>query len=620
MDRREFLATTGTGAALLSLSASASAQTGPAGAGQARHVIDITDFGIAAGDADGLAASNSAAVDKLLAHLLAGNPTPKLAGAAAIRITAPAGHFRFARPWVVKFALWLEGQSNSHRWGYATHFDFDTAGFQFHARNTNAGGLEDPPTTGADGFRLENIYCSSRAAAGSGHHGIHAAVRGDVIRCTAENFPGDGIRIESLTSFGASGSNANSARILYCQAGGNGGCGIRLMNGDANCIVTVGCDVHRNGEFGLFDNAFLSNSHTGHHAEGNGLGLAYAGHKMGVRGAACTYPVAPWASGATIAISTAGTYRTSGGKLYRLMKPGGGTTANAPTHRTAATSAPAVGADGYQWAYEGTTLYRRYHVAIDKAAAASTTTPGTNSAVWVPYEWDTSNGTRRDIPVWTSGLTWKEGGAYGGSSQAGETVWTACYLEGDGQPYAQIGLRQVWIGGQSGLSPWSSCIQVKAAGPSDGLSNPGGFVAAKPFHDGGELTASFGSDIPAGRVIRIQHSTLHAQPFLMRTERDTDFYLDGQPSTYLTMTGPTTTFTGGRTAAQPGVLNVPRLFLGAAANARNIDYGSQAPTSGDHSAGEVVFNIAPTAGGKVGWVCTAAGKPGTWKAFGEIEP
>jgi hypothetical protein len=103
-------------------------------------------------------------------------------------------------------------------------------------------------------------------------------------------------------------------------------------------------------------------------------------------------------------------------------------------------------------------------------------------------------------------------------------------------------------------------------------------------------------------------------------ERDADFYLEGQPSTYFNMTGPGTTFTGGRSTAQPGVLNVPRLFLGAGANARNIDYGSEAPTRGYHAAGELVYNIAPAAGGKVGWVCTAAGTPGTWKGFGEIDP
>lgn len=45
-----------------------------------------------------------------------------------------------------------------------------------------------------------------------------------------------------------------------------------------------------------------------------------------------------------------------------------------------------------------------------------------------------------------------------------------------------------------------------------------------------------------------------------------------------------------------------------------------APSTGTHARGEIVFNADPSAGGKVGWVCTAAGSPGTWKAFGVIDP
>ena len=46
--------------------------------------------------------------------------------------------------------------------------------------------------------------------------------------------------------------------------------------------------------------------------------------------------------------------------------------------------------------------------------------------------------------------------------------------------------------------------------------------------------------------------------------------------------------------------------------------GSAAPTTGTYNQGDVVFNTAPTSGGYIGWVCTAAGTPGTWKTFGLI--
>jgi hypothetical protein len=582
------------------------------GTGSVGETVDITDFSIVAGDDDALAESNSDAVDELLAYLLANIPTPDQLGTAAIRVTAPAGHFRFARPWVVKCALWLEGQSNALQHGYATHFDFDEGGFELHGPGTDHDGVVDPPTTGAAGFRIENIYASSRAAIGSGHHGFYAVCRGEFIRCSAVLFPGDGFRIESETGFGATTNNANSSRILFCQAGGNGGNGIHLLNGDANCIVTMGCSLQYNGGYGLFDNAFLSNHHSGHQTEGNGLGVVFDGHKISAVSSACYYPITAWASGATLAVSAGGTYRTNASKLYRLLKAGGGTTANAPTHTTEAVDTPATEADGYQWAYEGTTLTRRYHVALGQTTAASTTAPGTDSSVWVPFEWA---GATTGIPLWVNAMTWKEGGSYCCATSAGETVFVGCYEE-LGQPPAQIRTPALWIGGQSVLSSWSTCAVIK--GEQGAVYNPRGFLAQQPYYDGTNLRALFGTDLETGKVMLVGHETLHPNSFTMAQDRDTYFLLDGQAFNFFTMTGPNTAFTGGRSTAQSGVLNIPRLFLGAGSSARNVDYGTAAPASGYHAAGEHVYNIAPTAGGFLGWVCTTAGTPGTWKTFGAI--
>lgn len=47
-------------------------------------------------------------------------------------------------------------------------------------------------------------------------------------------------------------------------------------------------------------------------------------------------------------------------------------------------------------------------------------------------------------------------------------------------------------------------------------------------------------------------------------------------------------------------------------------YGSAAPTTGANVVGNIVWNTTPTAGGNIGWVCTTAGTPGTWKTFGAI--
>ncbi|GEM_PF-3221836 len=42
------------------------------------------------------------------------------------------------------------------------------------------------------------------------------------------------------------------------------------------------------------------------------------------------------------------------------------------------------------------------------------------------------------------------------------------------------------------------------------------------------------------------------------------------------------------------------------------------PSTGYWEAGETIRHSNPTAGGDVGWVCTASGSPGTWKGYGKI--
>ena len=578
----------------------------------AERSIDITQAGMVPGTDASLAAPNSAAVEALLAYLVANVPNAD-GGTPSLKVTAPVGHFRFAEPWVVKCALWLEGQSNSHRFGYATVFDFDLGGFQYHGPASDDGGVVSPATTGASGWRLENIACSSRAAIGTGHHGLHAVVRGDVIRCTFNAFPGDGIRIQSMSAFGVPNNNANGTRILFPQCGGNGAHGVHLIADDANCITTQGGDFHANGGFGIFDNAFLSNHHIGHHAEGNGLGLVFPGHKMGPYGACCTVAWPAWASGVAYAvINPGGQYRTNASKLYHLLKAGPGNTGNAPTHTT---PAGAEEADGYVWAYVGTHLYCRYHTTIERLADASTTVPGTDPDVWVPFEF--APGPAAGIPLWTTGQTWTIGGSYCGNSPVAETVWEACYTEG-AQPPAQIRSPQIWVGGQTAPSTWSTGVRIRG-NQAGALVNTAGFLAEDRFYNDQLMTARFGADLGAGGFLDVGHPTRHPDHFYGSQDVDTKFN-NGTGDDFITFTGEETAFTGGRSTPQPGVTQMNQVFLGAGSAARCVDFGTSAPASGHHSAGEIRFNSAPTAGGKVGWACTTAGTPGTWKAFGAIDP
>jgi hypothetical protein len=50
----------------------------------------------------------------------------------------------------------------------------------------------------------------------------------------------------------------------------------------------------------------------------------------------------------------------------------------------------------------------------------------------------------------------------------------------------------------------------------------------------------------------------------------------------------------------------------------NQDSGAAAPVAGAWTLGWIRWNSNPVAGENIGWVCTVAGTPGTWKAFGTI--
>jgi hypothetical protein len=60
------------------------------------------------------------------------------------------------------------------------------------------------------------------------------------------------------------------------------------------------------------------------------------------------------------------------------------------------------------------------------------------------------------------------------------------------------------------------------------------------------------------------------------------------------------------------------LFLGSKDTNVRWRVGTAAPTSGTWQSGDVVWNANATAGGNAGWICVAAGTPGTWKTWGTI--
>lgn len=68
-----------------------------------------------------------------------------------------------------------------------------------------------------------------------------------------------------------------------------------------------------------------------------------------------------------------------------------------------------------------------------------------------------------------------------------------------------------------------------------------------------------------------------------------------------------------------GTAGIPTIGGGTAKQQLNSwQYLSAAPATGTWSVGDIVYNSAPASAGYIGFVCTVAGTPGTWKTFGLI--
>ncbi len=64
----------------------------------------------------------------------------------------------------------------------------------------------------------------------------------------------------------------------------------------------------------------------------------------------------------------------------------------------------------------------------------------------------------------------------------------------------------------------------------------------------------------------------------------------------------------------------PKVLLGDTYIAGMLNAaGTEPPTTGSWPLGARVHNTAPAVGGYEGWICVAAGTPGTWRPFGKIE-
>ncbi len=495
-------------------------------------------------------AAFAAAISAFLANV---NPVEQ----GSVRVVVPEGTFYLGATLHIRSSVILEGQGVSKGTGGASTLKWpaDTAGIVIHRNNTSPSGAEvpdDTATKAGDGSVIRNLALSGAGSFGSAADGIWLRGAATVEECVVMNFARDGIHIEAgAATGGLTEGNANIWRIANCRLIGNRRHGLFVDGADTNAGTAISIDSSSNGRWGIFDSSFLGNSYLGCHCATNGL---------------------------------AGIAGNTGSSFVHYKGP------------------------------ENGDVDKRYaaNVAASEAALAGTV-PGTSAAVWIEIA---NGGPSARIPTWLPGQaagTWFHGGALQTDNANARNIFVGCYTEGDQAPAQIVKPTQV-LNGLHAAGVRGTGLHV------DGNSVKLGNFGFDPRSD----------DAVAGMVLDLRRSAnsliyanvtgdhVSGTQFLGWDNIDKAWAfgkhanLDARIGMKLT-----TDLTGaifGRTAALGGGYPFfPRgVIVGGSFFGRLVNYGSAAPASGAFARGDIVLNTSPTATGTFGWVCVAAGSPGTW--------
>lgn len=241
------------------------------------------------------------------------------------------------------------------------------------------------------------------------------------------------------------------------------------------------------------------------------------------------------------------------------------------------------------------------------------TTPGTDASVWALAG---AGGTHPTIPAWTASQpegTYFHAYGYHCDNANARNVFLGCYWESGSSGNVFDGPCQV-LGGSIGWVIVGDFMR-KTIG--------GGTLFNSVHIDDNTIEAALGGNAGNGDVLSWAHvDDTAAWPWRFR-RNGADFQMDNANGAggrlAMVLHGENTTKQCGTSETKPYILSFPTLGVGPGNNIRRQTTGSAAPTSGAWAQGDIVWNIGASAGGKVGWVCTTAGSPGTWKPFGAID-
>lgn len=251
----------------------------------------------------------------------------------------------------------------------------------------------------------------------------------------------------------------------------------------------------------------------------------------------------------------------------------------------------------------------RYYCA-DQSLAGSTT-PGTNSSVWVLIG---AGGSSTFHPDWVSGGTYLVGGAYGSTNSNARNIFIGCYSEPGSQPPSRIKAPAMVVGGLHTAGFTSDSTSTRF------LDATFTAITSQPSSGGARISIGAGSNGDTGALLGLSDPSSSGNfPYRLKYTTGKWFLNWANITEHLHLYNRDATPANGFArdlSGQNGGIGMPSGYYAPGMKYRGG--AAAAPTTGTYVQGDIIYNTSPAASGFIGWVCVTGGTPGTWKTFGAI--
>jgi hypothetical protein len=482
------------------------------------------------------------------------------------RVAVPPLHFTAAGYY---FSAPLEPYSQVHLIGAGAdgdsiagtmfRFPANTMGIVLNLHNSGGGSTIEWGSQGgaATGSIIEGIYFLGGGGTDTSKHGCWMRARATLRGCVFDSFAGCGTAIVGSNNLsGADYGSPNEWRVENCEYRANRGTAAFFVKGsDANAGTAINIRIKDTFGIGILDQSSFGNTYLNPQIDGTGEVLT--------------------------ALTGRGRVFHQG-IVYKLVK-----------------------------------------------ATDTGTVPGTNPSIWSQQPGPYPTAADDYWPQWSPTTTYQSGAGMIVEGASNHSQVFGIYTES----------LNVNTSGSGAVVVSGSAIPVEGSnhlfGSGGNLLNRGGLGTFRTW--GGALhRSSFGgySSVTIGQKHSDGHSVL-----VHHDERDgvnMSYHRDqfgnyvyassvegGGGAEVYSVSGKNTNRQYGTGVNRSYVFTVPQLAYrlpnAGSDDMRIHSMAEGVPTSGAHSRGEIVWNMHPSAGGKIGWVCVASGTPGTWKPFGAID-